>query len=116
MNKEKIKQEKKNRRRKKIRTRISGTKKCPRFSVFRSNVGVFLQIIDDKAGKTLVSAHSREIKKVKDTNIEFETGKLIAKKAREAKIKEIVFDRGGNKYHGRIKAVGDGAREGGLKF
>lgn len=116
MNKEKAKILKKIRRKAKIRTQISGTALRPRLSVFKSNVSVFLQLIDDTSGKTIVSAHSREVKKEKDTNVEFETGKLLAKKALEKKLELVVFDRGGNKYHGRIKSLADGAREGGLKF
>jgi len=127
MNKEKIKLQKRNRRRAKIRARIEGTKDCPRFSVHRSNKNIFAQLIDDNTGETLVSAHTREIKaglKAKKTNeksenqyiIETELGKLVAKKAGAKKIKQAVFDRGGYKYHGRIKAVADGARAGGLNF
>jgi len=133
MDKEKIKQNKKDRRARKIRAKISGTSKRPRLSVFRSNKGMYLQLIDDKKGRTLVSAHSSEInpstslgQRKKDTAagsaegkkvaIAFELGKLIAKKAIDKKIKTIVFDRGGYKYHGRVKAIADGAREGGLEF
>jgi large subunit ribosomal protein L18 len=109
------------RRKAKVRAKISGTSKRPRLSVFRSNTSIFLQAIDDVSGKTLVSAHSREVKNVKSTakdmcKKEFELGKLLAKKANDKKINEVVFDRSGNKYHGRVKAVADGAREGGLKF
>ena len=118
MDKEKIKQNKKNKRKGRIRAKISGTKKCPRLSVFKSNTGMYLQLIDDEKGKTLVSVHSKEIKKKKEKRvvIGFELGKLIAKKALDKKIKQVVFDRGGYKYHGRVKAVADGAREGGLSF
>lgn len=117
MNKQKEKQSKRESRKKRVRARISGTSAVPRLSVFRSNRGMYLQLADDSAGKTLVSAHSREIKK-KDSkkNISFELGKLLARKALGKKIKKIVFDRGGNKYHGRVQAVAEGAREGGLKF
>ena len=124
MKKEIVKQNRKLRRRKKIRAKVKGTGKCPRLSVFRSNKGMYLQIIDDDKGKTLVSANIKEIKK-KDKKIvvSFELGKLIAKKGLDPakngtgkKIKTVVFDRGGYKYHGRIKSVADGAREGGLKF
>ena len=104
-------------RHRRVRSKIIGTKKCPRLSVFRSNTGMYLQLIDDSSDKTLVSAHSREItKKEAKTVVGLELGKLIAKKAIDKKIKEVVFDRGGYKYHGRVKAVADGAREGGLKF
>ena len=89
---------------------------------------MYLQLIDDEKSKTLVSAHNREVQKKKSSSakdmedkdkkvaISFELGKLIAKKALDKKIKKVVFDRGGYKYHGRIKAVADGAREGGLSF
>lgn len=117
MNKQKAKQAKKIRRHNKIRAKIKGASKRPRLSVFRSNKGMFLQLIDDNKGVTLVSAKSSEIKKKdKKTVVSFELGKLIAAKAAEKKIKEVVFDRGGYKYHGRVKMVADGAREGGLKF
>jgi len=113
----KIKSQKYDKRRKKIRAKIEGKKDRPRLSVFRSNKGIFLQLIDDQEGKTLVSASSGEIKsKGKKVDLSFELGKLIAQKAKEKKIEKIVFDRGGYKYHGRVKAVADGAREGGLKF
>lgn len=116
MNKEQLKNLKKIRRKAKIRTLISGNATRPRLNVFKSNTAVFLQLIDDTIGKTIVSAHSREIKTGKGTEVEFETGKLLAKRALEKKLETVVFDRGGNKYHGRIKAVAEGAREGGLKF
>ena len=149
MNKNKAKKNKQIRRHKKVRAKIKGTKKRPRLSVFRSNKGMYLQLIDDEKSKTLISASSREIKKgntptlqpidktrgkqgskqasstgsgrvssvqSKKVAIGFELGKLIAKRALDKEIKTIVFDRGGYKYHGRVKAVADGAREGGLKF
>jgi len=117
MNKEKLKILKKIRRRAKIRTQISGTAARPRLSFYKSNVNVYMQLIDDATGKTIVSVHSREIKDVaKESSVEFEAGKLLAKKALDKKIELVVFDRGGNKYHGRVKAAADGAREGGLKF
>lgn len=115
MDKNIIKNLKRQRRRQKIRAKIFGTKDCPRLNVFKSNTGLRLQIIDDLAGKTLVSAESREIKK-KSEKADFELGRLIAEKAKAKKISQVVFDRGGYKYHGRIKAMADGAREGGLKF
>lgn len=117
MNKEKIKQNKRFRRKKRVRAKVKGTNKYPRLSVFRSNKEVYLQLINDEKGITLASAHSREIKKKgKKTDISFELGKLMAKKALEKKIKEVVFDRSGYQYHGRVEAVARGAREGGLKF
>ena len=100
-----------------MRIKIKGTASRPRLSVFRSNKGMYLQLIDDEKDKTLISARSSEVKsKDKKVVISYELGKLIAKKGIDKKIKAIVFDRGGYKYHGRIKAVADGAREGGLEF
>ena len=124
MKKEKIKVAKRIVRKIRIRAKVSGTKTCPRLSVFKSNTGMNLQIINDTDGKTLVSAHSREIKSKgkKDASpsgkiaVSFALGKLIATKAQEKKISQVVFDRGGYRYHGRVKAAADGAREGGLNF
>jgi large subunit ribosomal protein L18 len=125
MNKEKIKILKKDRRRNRIRAKVNGTKELPRLSVFKSNAGMYLQLIDDEAGQTLVSASSQEIKLGKSdrtegqgekTAVSFALGKLLAEKAKAKKITQVVFDRGGNKYHGRVKAVADGARAGGLEF
>ncbi len=117
MNKEQAKKHRQNRRRGRIRVKIKGTAERPRLSVFKSNKGMYLQLIDDDNGVTLASAASREVKKKdKKTVIGFELGKIIAKKGLDKKIERVVFDRGGNKYHGRIKAVADGAREGGLRF
>ncbi len=106
------------RRHKRIRAKISGDKRKPRLSVFRSAKGIYAQIIDDTEGKTIVSADSREIKTKKKDNISLsnEVGKLIAQKALEKKIKEVVFDRGGYLYHGRVKALAEGAKKEGLKF
>lgn len=112
------KQEKKQRRHKRVRAKISGTAKRPRFCVFRTAKHIYGQLIDDEKGKTILSAKDFEIKKAGPGKISLakETGKLIAKKAAEKKIKQVVFDRAGYKYHGRVKAMADGAREGGLKF
>jgi len=117
-NKQVAKNSRLERRHKKIRSTISGTALRPRLSVFKSNAGLYLQLIDDTAGLTLVSAHSREIKgdKKTKTDIATELGQLLAKKAVEKKIQNVVFDRGGYRYHGRVKAVADGARSGGLQF
>ncbi|MDD5032235.1 MAG: 50S ribosomal protein L18 [Patescibacteria group bacterium] len=113
-------------RHRRVRAKVAGTKKCPRLSIFRSNRGMYAQLIDDEARMTLVSAHSREIaggdletgknSKSAKKDIGFELGKLVAKKAAAKKIKQVVFDRGGYKYHGRVKALAEGAREGGLEF
>ncbi len=119
--KEKIK--KRERRKKRVRSKIKGTKERPRLSVFRSNKHIYCQLIDDLEGRTLLSASSLELKNSKvdkkftrKVAIAFEVGKLIAKKALKKGIKKVVFDRGCYKYHGRVKALAEGAREGGLKF
>lgn len=114
----KIKQQMKANRQKRVRAKISGTTKRPRLNVYRSLKHIFAQLIDDSVGKTIVSASDSEIKAKKGKKIDKakEVGLLIAKKALDKKIDQAVFDRAGSKYHGRIKAVADGAREGGLKF
>lgn len=108
------------RRHRRIRTKVKGTNSCPRLSVFRSNNYIHCQMINDEKGETLVSASDLELKQGKEKkskkDIAFETGKLIAQKAKEKGIEKVVFDRGGYKYHGRVKALADGAREGGLQF
>lgn len=110
----------KNKIRHRVRKRIIGTSTKPRLSIFRSNKEVYAQIIDDDASHTLVAASSQEKSIVATKVPKIEKSKLvgisIAKKAIEAGIKEVVFDRGGNLYHGRVKALAEGAREGGLKF
>jgi len=105
-------------RRLRIRAKIKGSAELPRLSVFRSNAGMYLQLIDDAAGKTIISASTKELKKDKIKKIEasLELGRLLAKKAVEKNIKKAVFDRGGYKYTGRVKAAAEGAREGGLVF
>jgi len=103
------KQIKKQRRHKRVRAKIKGTNDVPRLCVFRSNKYIYAQIIDDEKGKTLASVKS----KLKNAD---KTGKDIAKKAIDQKIKKIVFDRGGYKYHGHVKALAEGACEAGLKF
>jgi large subunit ribosomal protein L18 len=116
MNKDKAKQSAKNRRAARVRAKITGTAERPRLTVFKSNTGMFVQIIDDTQGKTLVSAHSKQIKAGNKTAVSFELGKALAAKAKDKGIQAVVFDRGSNLYHGRIKAIADGAREGGLEF
>lgn len=114
---EKAKRNARLRRHNRVRAKVLGTKDVPRLSVFRSNRGFFIQLIDDSVGKTLASVDSKELKsKMKKTDAAKEGGKLIAKKAIDKKIGKVVFDRGGYRYHGRVKAVAEGAREGGLKF
>jgi large subunit ribosomal protein L18 len=106
--------------RRRIRGKISGTANRPRLSVFRSNKQIYAQIIDDAAGKTLVSASSmdkeiasKDVPKIEQAKL---VGQLLAEKAKQADVETVVFDRGGYVYHGRIKSLADGAREGGLKF
>lgn len=100
-----------------IRKKISGTADRPRISVFRSNTQIYAQIIDDAAGKTLASASSVELKaKGNKTEVAAHVGKALAAKAKEAGLTNVVFDRGGYLFHGRVKALADGAREGGLNF
>jgi large subunit ribosomal protein L18 len=117
MKKEKKLQKNKIRTRARIRKKIIGTSERPRLNVYRSNLNIFAQIINDAAGVTLISASSKEIeKKGTKTEISLEVGKLLAKKALEKKITAVVFDKSSYKYHGRVKALADGAREGGLIF
>lgn len=101
-----------------IRKKITGTAERPRVAVFRSNNQIYAQIIDDVAGKTLASSSSLEFAKAKAPKSELaaQVGKALAEKALAAKIENVVFDRGGYLYHGRVKALAEGAREGGLKF
>ena len=103
-----------------VRNKVVGTKSVPRLNVFRSNSNIFAQIIDDEASKTLVSASSidKELKLENGGNIEAasKVGELLAKRAKKAKISEVVFDRGGYLYHGRVQALAEAARENGLKF
>ncbi len=103
-----------------VRTKIAGTAAKPRLSVFRSNSDIYVQMIDDVTGQTLASASSKdkEIKAQKVPKIEISkmVGAAIAKKATALGLTAVVFDRGGYLYHGRVKAVADGAREGGLQF
>ncbi|MBX2968082.1 MAG: 50S ribosomal protein L18 [Cyclobacteriaceae bacterium] len=110
--------ERRERIKKGVRKKISGTTDRPRLSVFRSNRGIYAQIIDDQKGVTLVSASSVEIAKDASLNMENSknVGKKIAEKAVASGINSIVFDRNGYLYHGNIKALAEGAREGGLKF
>lgn len=101
-----------------VRKKISGTTERPRLSVFRSNRGLYVQLIDDLKGQTLVAASSIEVGEKTKLNIETSksVGKKIAEKAVAAGVSSVVFDRNGYLYHGNIKALAEGAREGGLKF
>ena len=107
------------RRHRRIRGKVAGTAERPRLAVFRSNKGIFAQLIDDESGKTLAGASWLGLKKsFKGNKVEqaAEVGEAVAEAAKKAGIDEVVFDRGGYLYHGRVKALADGAREGGLKF
>ena len=103
-----------------VRNKVSGSNETPRLNVFRSNSNIFAQIIDDTKGVTLVSASSidKELKLENGGNVEAarKVGKLIAERAKKAKISDVVFDRGGYLYHGRVKALAEAARENGLNF
>ncbi len=105
------------RRHARVRKNISGTQETPRLNVFKSNKAVYVQLINDAEGKTICSASTTELN-LNTNNIEACTkvGELIAKKATDAGVEEVVFDRGGYKYHGKIKAIADAARANGLKF
>ncbi len=131
------KKQKRFRRHKRVRAKVIGTSFIPRLCLFRSNQHVYAKLVDDGRGKTLLSVSDKELEK-KDKKektrkkkgvegkeeafrtgkiaIAFEVGKLLAKKALEKKIEKAGFDRGGYKYHGRVKALAEGEREGGLKF
>lgn len=119
--------QKRQRRHKRIRSKAFGTINVPRLCIFRSNKHIHAQLINDDTGKTILYGGDMETGKKLEKNISekkkpaklaasFEAGKLFAEKALKNKIDKIIFDRGGNRYHGRIKAFADGAREGGLKF
>ncbi|MCD5396533.1 MAG: 50S ribosomal protein L18 [Candidatus Pacebacteria bacterium] len=120
----KEKKEKRKRRHRRVRAKVFGTKDRPRLCVFRSNKHIYAQLIDDKTGHTLAATSDLKLPKnvelkkemTRKVAIAYEVGKLMAKIAKEKGIKEVVFDRGGYKYHGRVKALAEGAREGGLKF
>lgn len=135
------KKEKRYKRHKRVRAKIFGTAQSPRLCVFRSGKHIYAQLIDDEKGRTILSASDRELEgkkinkfdsaastakigkkdkeektEIRKTAIAREVGKLIAKKSVENKFEKVVFDRGGYKYYGRVKALAEGAREGGLKF
>lgn len=109
------------RRKMRIRAKIVGRKNRPRLSVFRSGKGIYAQLIDDSLRKTLLSVSWKEITvknspKLTKTQMAEKIGELLAQKAKVKKISSVIFDRGGNKYHGRVKAIAEGARKGGLQF
>ena len=104
-------------RRRRVRRKITGTAGRPRLSVYRSNVHIYAQLVDDYAGHTLAAADSREVGKAENRmEAARKVGELVAKRAADAGIQEVVFDRGGNKYHGRVAALAEGARSGGLRL
>ena len=113
--------ERRDRIRMRIRKKIKGTAEAPRLAVYRSNKQIYVQVVDDLSGVTLLSASSSEkgvaaqsgIKKIEQAKL---VGKLLAEKCKEKGIEKVVFDRSGYKYHGRVKSLADAAREGGLKF
>jgi len=112
------KQLKRERRHRRVRAKIKGNLERPRLSVFKSNYHLYVQIINDNEGQTFAAASDKEIKLKNQTkkSIAYEVGKLIAKKAAEKNIANVVFDRGGYKFHGIILELAKGAKEGGLKF
>jgi large subunit ribosomal protein L18 len=103
------------RRHRRVRAKVAGTPERPRLVVFRSLKHIYAQIVDDAAHRTLLTVSDSELKG-KKTEKSSAVGKLVAEKAKAAGIKRVVFDRAGYRYHGRVKAVADGAREGGLEF
>lgn len=114
---QKLKKEKTLRRQRRTRIKIKKTSQKHRLSVFRSHKHIYAQVIDDRLGKTIVSASDHELKGKKlKTDVAFEVGKLIAKKCQEKKIDQIVFDKGAYKFHGRVSNLAKGAREAGLKL
>ncbi len=104
------------RRQRRLRTEINGTGLRPRLSVSKSLTSLYAQLINDEKGITLASAHTREVKGKSKVETAKAVGKLLAEKALTKKISSVVFDRGGNRYTGRVRAVAEGAREGGLQF
>jgi large subunit ribosomal protein L18 len=106
------------RRRKRVRSKITGSAERPRLSVFRSNRGVFAQLVDDRSGKTIAAVNwiEADLRKLAPMDQATKVGSLLADRAKDAGVTSCVFDRGGYRYHGRVKALAEGAREGGLKF
>jgi large subunit ribosomal protein L18 len=112
------KPQKRLRRRRRVRARIRGSADRPRLSVYRSNRGVFVQLIDDDAGRTVASVAwtEPELRKLGSMEQAKRAGQLLAERAKQAAVETCVFDRGGYRFHGRVAAIAEGAREGGLKF
>lgn len=115
---QKVKLERAKRRVLRTRKKLLAQKTHPRLTVFRSNMYISAQIIDDNKGETLVSVHAKEVKEKTGTPTEKAgiLGELLSEKAKAAKVKKVVFDKGGYKYHGKVKAFAEGARKGGLEF
>ena len=112
----KTREQQRHRRHLRVRKKVAGTPERPRLVIFRSLKHISAQIVDDVAGRTLMTVTSTDLESGKKTEKSTEVGKRIAARAKEAGITKVVFDRAGYKYHGRVKAVADGAREGGLEF
>jgi len=112
----KTREQQRHRRHLRVRKKVSGTAERPRLVIFRSLKHISAQIIDDAAGRTLLTVTSSDLETGKKTEKSLEVGKRVAARAKEAGITKVVFDRAGYKYHGRVKAVADGARKGGLEF
>ena len=114
----KLKNERLKRRRRRVRSRVTGTAERPRLSVFRSSKHISVQLIDDGAGRSLLQVNDRQLPKAKRTKSAAAeaVGILIAERAKTLKITKVVFDRGGRLYHGRVKALAEAARQSGLKF
>lgn len=110
------KTERRNKIKFRVRNRISGTTVCPRMSVFRSNKQIYVQVIDDLNGKTVAAASSLGMEKMPKKDQAAKVGELIAQNAKEAGVTQVVFDRNGFLYHGRVKELADAARKGGLTF
>lgn len=103
-------------RKNRVRSRVSGTEARPRLTIYKSNTHIYGQLIDDASQKTVVSASDLKTKSGKKTDMASAVGEELAKKAIAKKVKKVVFDRNGYRYHGRVKALADGARKGGLEF
>jgi len=106
------------RRRRRVRARVSGTAERPRLSVYRSNRGIFAQLIDDRQGHTVAAVNwiEPDLRKLSASEQAKRAGEILAERAKAAGVETCVFDRGGYQYHGRVKALAEGAREGGLVF
>jgi large subunit ribosomal protein L18 len=114
----KKRQQTRDRRHRRVRKRVHGSAERPRLTVFRSNKSIYAQVIDDQQGRTLVAASTLDIKDsgLKKGEAAEKVGELLASRAKEKKIEKVVFDRGGYLYHGRVKALAEGVRKGGIQF